>query len=171
MKNIVLMPVQDVHPYPNNPRINRDAVDKVAASLKEFGFRQPIVVDKDHVIIAGHTRLEAAKQLGMSEVPVLVADDLSAEQVKAYRLADNKTADYSIWDNKKLLEELDALDDFDIFTGFELGSLFDETLDELDNTAVDENEKGVVYEVIFKSEDKDLIDKITKAWEKMSHEE
>lgn len=127
MKDIILMPVQDVHPYPNNPRINRDAVDKVAASLKEFGFRQPIVVDKDHVIIAGHTRLEAAKQLGMNEVPVLVADDLSAEQVKAYRLADNKTAEFSGWDTGKLdLELADILDiDMGLF-GFEQVEPFDE---------------------------------------------
>lgn len=83
--------IQDVKPYANNPRDNDGGVDAVANSIKEFGWQQPIVVDKDNVIIVGHTRYKAAKKLGMKEVPVVVADKLSEEQVKAYRLADNKT--------------------------------------------------------------------------------
>ncbi len=112
MKEIQMMPIGKVKPYHNNPRNNEDAVEKVAASLKEFGFRQPIVVDKDMVIIAGHTRLLAAKQLKMKEVPVLVADDLTDEQVKAYRLADNKTAEFAEWDLAKL--DIELADIFDI---------------------------------------------------------
>lgn len=120
MKNIVMMSISDVHPYPNNPRVNKEAVSKVAASLNEFGFRQPIVVDKDNVIIVGHTRLQAARQLGFTEVPVLIADDLSEEQVRAYRLADNKTAEFAEWDFDKLDEELSGILDIDMTDfGFE----------------------------------------------------
>lgn len=92
--------IDKIKPYKNNPRDNENAVGGVAQSLQEFDWQQPIVVDKNYVIIVGHTRYKAAKQLGMKVVPVTVADKLTPEQVKAYRLADNKTADFSIWDNK-----------------------------------------------------------------------
>ena len=121
---------KDLIPYENNPRKNDEAVEKVAMSIKEYGFRQPIVIDEEGVIITGHTRLKAAKVLGLDEVPVIVASDLTEEQVKAYRIADNKVSDFSIWDNKKLLEELN---DIDLFTGFETSELFGEELDEKDN--------------------------------------
>jgi hypothetical protein len=104
----------DVHPYPGNPRINDDAVQAVAESLKEFGWKQPIVVDADGTVIAGHTRLKAAKRLGMETVPVIVASDLTPEQVQAYRLADNKVGELATWDMGKLGEELDGLLDFDM---------------------------------------------------------
>lgn len=124
MKQIITMPIGEVKPYLNNPRVNRDAVEKVAASLRSFGWRQPIVVDKDHVIIAGHTRLEAAKSLRYKEVPVLVADDLTEEQVRAYRLADNKTAEFSLWDLDKLDEELAEIADIDMtLFGFDFPEL------------------------------------------------
>lgn len=127
MDNIQNVPIKQVHPYPNNPRVNKDAVDKVAASLRAFGFRQPIVVDKDYVIICGHTRLEAAKRLRMKEVPVLVADDLSEEQVRAYRLADNKTAEFSEWDLDKLVDEIAEIMDIDMEEfGFDLSEFVDE---------------------------------------------
>jgi len=127
MNNIEMISIAKVHPYPNNPRVNKDAVDKVAASLRAFGFRQPIVVDKDYVIICGHTRLEAAKRLRMKEVPVLVADDLSEEQVRAYRLADNKTAEFSEWDLDKLIEEITEIMDIDMEEfGFDLSEFVDE---------------------------------------------
>ena len=116
-----MTPVGEVHPYPNNPRNNKAAIDKVAASIKEFGFQQPIVVDKDNVIIVGHTRLLAAKKLGMKEVPVIKAENLSEEQVKAYRLADNKTNEFSEWDIDKLLDELDEIVNIDMMDfGFDL---------------------------------------------------
>lgn len=114
MNTLENWPIKKVKPYERNPRRNDNAVDAVAASIREFGFRQPIVVDRDGVIIVGHTRLKAAKKLGMKEVPVLVADDLTQEQVKAYRLADNKVAEKSEWDFDLLKEELDALFDFDM---------------------------------------------------------
>lgn len=110
MSQIVMMDTADLTPYENNPRDNDGAVEAVANSIREFGFKAPIIVDRDHVIIAGHTRLKAALSLGLKEVPVIVADDLTEEQVRAYRLADNKVAEYSRWDEDKLAEELDALD-------------------------------------------------------------
>ena len=107
MNTLENWPIKKVKPYDRNPRRNDNAVDAVAASIREFGFRQPIVVDRDGVIIVGHTRLKAAKKLGMKEVPVLVADDLTEEQVKAYRLADNKAGELAGWDFAELEEELE----------------------------------------------------------------
>ena len=108
------MAIDDIHPYPNNPRQNDDAVAAVAASIQEFGFKQPIVVDADLTVIVGHTRLKAAESLGLESVPVLVADDLTAEQVAADRLADNRTGELAEWDLDLLDVELDGLVDFDM---------------------------------------------------------
>lgn len=119
--NIKYMTPGELVPYDKNPRINDDAVDLVANSIQEFGFKQPIVADKDNVIIAGHTRWKAAKKLGLKQVPVIMADDLTPAQVKAYRLADNKVAEASEWDMDLLADELDDLSlDFDMSSfGFE----------------------------------------------------
>lgn len=116
---IIDVPIGKIHPYENNPRINENAVHYVADSIKAYGFKVPIVIDKDNVIVAGHTRYKAAVGIGMKTVPCVVADDLTPKQVKAFRIADNKVSDYSLWDNKLLLSELDGLDD--MFTGFNLG--------------------------------------------------
>lgn len=113
---------ENIQMYDKNPRKNDAAVSKVAESIKQFGFKQPIVVDRDGVIIAGHTRYKAAIELGLDEVPVLYANDLTDAQVKAYRLADNKTAEYSEWDVDLLAGELGELEelDFDMLPfGFE----------------------------------------------------
>lgn len=99
-----------VKPYENNPRVNKSAVKTVAQSIKEFGFQQPIVVDDQGVIIVGHTRLLAAKKLKMKTVPVLVASDLTEDQARAYRLADNKTGELATWDMEKLRMEIDDLE-------------------------------------------------------------
>jgi hypothetical protein len=99
-----------IKPYEKNPRKNDKAVDAVASSIKEFGFRQPIVVDKKGIIIVGHTRWKAAKKLGLNKVPVHVAD-LTPEQARAYRLADNKTNTLATWDMELLPIELSALKD------------------------------------------------------------
>lgn len=107
------LPLADLKPYPGNPRLNEKAIGPVAASIKSFGFQQPIVVDKDNVIIVGHTRFEAAKTLGMTEVPVIVAHNLTPEQVQAYRLADNRTNQNADWDWSLLGEELRGLMDAD----------------------------------------------------------
>lgn len=101
-------------PYENNPRKNDDAVEYVANSIKEFGFQQPLVVDSNGVIIVGHTRLKAAQKLGLTEVPVVIADGLSDDQVKAYRLADNKTGEMASWDWNQLNLELEDIDWLDL---------------------------------------------------------
>lgn len=111
---VTYMDVDSLIPYANNPRLNDNAVDAVAASIKEFGFKVPIVVDGENVIINGHTRLKAAHKLGMKQVPVIVADDLTPEQVKAFRLADNKTGELAQWDMAKLGIELDGIEDIDM---------------------------------------------------------
>lgn len=110
----------EIVPYDKNPRKNDEAVKYVMESIKEFGFKVPIVIDKDNVIVAGHTRYKAAKKLKLEEVPCIVADDLTDEQVKAFRLADNKVAEKAEWDFDLLAEELDELIDFDMSVfGFE----------------------------------------------------
>lgn len=111
---VTYMDVDSLIPYANNPRLNDNAVDAVAASIKEFGFKVPIVVDGDNVIINGHTRLKAAHKLGLKQVPVIVADDLTPEQVKAFRLADNKTSEFAEWDMGKLDIELAEIKDLDM---------------------------------------------------------
>lgn len=114
------MNIHDLKAYVDNPRQNDDAIDKVKESIKEFGFKVPIVVDKDNEIIAGHTRKKAALEIGIKEVPVIVADDLTDEQVRAFRLADNKVAEFSEWDMELLQSELNMLDDIDMDSfGFE----------------------------------------------------
>ena len=118
---IVEKNIGDIFPYENNPRRNESAIEPVMKSIEQFGFKQPIVIDKDNVIIVGHTRWEAAQALGIKKVPCLVADDLSEEQVKAYRLADNKTAEFSSWDFAPLEEELEGISDIDMSEfGFDL---------------------------------------------------
>ena len=106
---IIYKKTSELVPYENNPRNNDDAVEYVAKSIKEFGFKVPIVIDKDNVIIAGHTRLKASEQLGIKEVPCIVADDLSDEQIKAFRLADNKVSEQASWDFDLLTKELDEI--------------------------------------------------------------
>ena len=115
--------IDELIPYINNPRTNDNAVDKVAASIKEFGFKNPIIIDKDNVIIAGHTRLLASRKLGLEEVPVIRAEDLTEQQVKAFRIADNKTSEFAEWDFGLLEIELEGLDDE--FTGFDMKELDD----------------------------------------------
>jgi DNA modification methylase len=120
---IEIRSIDSIRPYDKNPRINDGAVDAVAASLKEFGWRQPIVVDAGGVIICGHTRYKAAQKLGLAKVPVHVATDLTPDQVKAYRIADNKTADLAEWDYEILPIELSEL----MEAGFDMNLLaFDE---------------------------------------------
>ena len=131
-------PIDRPQPYDKNPRLNDDAVEVVAKSIREFGFRQPIVVDEDGVVIIGHTRLKAAKSLGLSEVPVHVARGLSPEQVKAQRIADNKTAEIAEWNLELLPIELAELQGMD----FDLGLLgFDQ--DELAKLLDPDGQQGL----------------------------
>lgn len=103
---IIERKLDDIKAYKNNPRKNDQAVDAVAESIKEFGFKVPIIIDANGVIIAGHTRAKAARKLGLDKVPVVIADDLTEEQVKAFRLADNKVGELSGWKFDKLEKEL-----------------------------------------------------------------
>ena len=119
--NVQEIKLKDIKPYEKNPRKYDQYVDKVANSIKEFGFKVPIVIDKNNVIVCGHTRYKAAKKLGLSVVPCIVADDLTEEQIKAYRLADNKVGEDSLWDLDLLCEELDGIFDIDMSDfGFDL---------------------------------------------------
>lgn len=136
--NIIDLNVDELIPYENNPRKNDEAVDKVALSISAFGFKVPIVIDANNVIVTGHTRLKAAKKLGMKTVPCIMADDLTEEQIKAFRLADNKVAEFSEWDEEKLMKELEALGDIDMsLYGFEFP---DDTEDEEDDTYTDKKD-------------------------------
>lgn len=129
--DIKQIPITDVVPYDKNPRNNDDAVESTANSIKEFGWQQPIVVDKNNIIIVGHTRLKAAEKLKLDTVPVLVADNLSEEQVKAYRLADNKTSELADWDMALLNEELEGIAELDMDDfGFELAEDSEEVVDD-----------------------------------------
>ena len=106
--------INNIHRYENNPRINDDAVDAVAASIQEFGWKQPIVVDEQNTIIAGHTRYKAALKLGLTAIPCVVASDLNEEQIRAYRLADNRVGELSTWDFGSLDIELAGIADLDM---------------------------------------------------------
>ena len=120
------MPIDSVIPYARNPRNNASAVDSVASSLQEFGWQQPVVVDGENVVIVGHTRLLAAKKLGMESIPVHVAESLTDAQVKAYRLADNRVAQNAEWDIDLLAIELGELEDMAVdlsLTGFDKDEL------------------------------------------------
>lgn len=107
--DILNLGLEEIKPYEKNPRNNDNAVDAVAASIREFGFKVPIIIDKDNIIVAGHTRYKAAKKLGLKTVPCIKADDLTDEQVKAFRLADNKVAEQAEWDFELLNEELETI--------------------------------------------------------------
>lgn len=112
--DVFMKNMDEIRPYEKNPRRNDDAVKYVAASIKEFGFKVPIIIDKNNVIVAGHTRFKAAKKLGISVVPCIVADDLTDEQIKAFRLADNKVAEAAEWDFELLGQELDDIIEIDM---------------------------------------------------------
>lgn len=138
---IIMLPVPEVRPYEKNPRKNAEAVKYVKASIEKFGFKQPIIVDSNRVIIAGHTRLEAAKSLGMAEVPCIVADDLTDAQVKALRLADNKVAEFAEWDLDLLGGELGELAEISDIDMGDFG--FDDNLEMDDEEENGTEEKGV----------------------------
>lgn len=112
---IDIVPVGDVKPYPHNPRIiTEEAITNTAHSIQRYGWRQPIVVDSENVIIVGHTRLEAAKVLGLDKVPIHVATDMSDDDARGYRIADNKTGEFSEWETEKLSVEIEALLEADL---------------------------------------------------------
>ena len=142
---IEYLSTDELIPYANNPRNNDDAVDYVANSINAFGFKNPIVVDKDNIVVCGHTRLKAAKKLGIKEVPCIRADDLTEEQIDAYRLTDNKVSEIASWDFEKLeieLESISGIDMSDFNFNFDGGNTFDESqLDELFADAPEKEKK------------------------------
>lgn len=142
---IIYKNINELIPYENNPRINDEAVEYVKNSIKEFGFKVPIVIDKDNVIIAGHTRIKASKELGIKDIPCIIADDLTEEQVKAFRLADNKVAEKSLWDYSKLDEELEDILNIDM-------SIFDFNITGIDWDSIEE-----LNEQIYEEPEKDLL--------------
>lgn len=129
---IVNLPIDKIKPYDKNPRKNDNAIDEVAKSISEFGFRQPLVLDENHVIIVGHTRFLAAVKIGLTEVPCHIAKDLNQAKIKAYRIMDNRTHEHSEWDKGLLLNELNSVfeenNNFNLdFFAFDT-SFFDSTL-------------------------------------------
>ena len=139
---IIYKKVNDLIPYENNPRLNDEAVEYVKNSIKQFGFKVPVVIDKDNVIIAGHTRIKASKELGIKDIPCIIADDLTEEQVKAFRLVDNKVAEKSMWDYTKLDEELDSILDIDMsMFDFDLDKDIQELGEEFEEENIKQNER------------------------------
>ena len=134
--------INSIKPYENNPRFNDDAVEYVVNSIKEFGFKVPIIIDKNNIIVAGHTRYKASLELGLKEVPCIIADDLDENQIKAFRLADNKVGDFSIWDYEKLKDEIESvnLDNYDIdLSDFNFSDIYEV----LDDTGLLKNENKI----------------------------
>lgn len=132
---IILKSVYDLIEYDNNPRHNDEAVEAVANSIREFGFKVPIIITSEDVIVAGHTRLKASKKLGLDEVPCIIADDLTEEQIKAFRLADNKTSELATWNFEALMDELDNIDMNMLQFGFE--DLYDDIPDNAEDDDFD----------------------------------
>lgn len=152
--NISTIQIKDIRPYEKNARNNKNSVDKVTQSIKEFGFKVPIVLDKNNVIVCGHTRYEAAKKLKMAEVPCVIADDLTENQIKAYRLADNKVAEFATWDFDILKDELFAIDDIDMSDfGFDLAFGEDEEMEVQEDDYITEipkepkSKRGDIYQL------------------------
>lgn len=149
--NVVEIEVEKLIPYANNPRNNAEAVDYVAASIREFGFKQPVVVDKDLTIAAGHTRVLAAKKLGLETVPCVVADDLTPAQIKAFRLADNKVSEFATWDFEKLELELADLPEINM-TEFGFDEIGDESKPEQAERDDLSEKVSSMYQVIIECE-------------------
>ena len=161
---IKLAEISTIKPYENNPRkLSEQAIQKVAMSLKEYGFRQPIVVDKNMVIVAGHTRYRASKKLGLKQVPISVIDNLSEEQINAYRIADNRTAEESEWDNELLKMEIKDLEAKD----FKLNLLgFN---DEQLNNILFEEKQGLTDEDEVPETPEEPISKLGDIWKLGNH--
>ena len=148
--NVKTIPLAEIHPYANNPRKNDEAVAGVAASIKRFGFLIPMVIDRNGEIICGHTRYKAAKQLGLKEVPCVIADELTEDEIRAFRLADNKVSEKATWDMDLLPVELAGImlpmEDF----GFE--SISPDDFEE--NFVLDEGEKKPFQQISITVHDK-----------------
>ena len=155
--------VDELIPYEKNPRKNDDAVQYVAESIKQFGFKVPIVIDRNNVIVTGHTRLKAAKELGLKQVPCIVADDLTDEQIKAFRLADNKVSEKAEWDFELLDEELSEIldinmEDLGFAINFDLQietskDLKAENIDEIDDADETDDADDVPEDLVYEKDE------------------
>lgn len=152
---IIYKDINDLQMYENNPRKNSDAVQYVANSIQNFGFKNPIIIDKNNMIVCGHTRYKAARRLKMAKVPCIMADDLSEDQIRAFRLADNKVAEMSTWDYDRLEQEFMLLDplEFDIadFGFFPNYDTDDEEEDEDDNESSGVSNPRFIIQIECKS--------------------
>lgn len=166
---IVYKDINDLQMYENNPRKNSDAVQYVANSITQFGFRNPIIIDKDNVIVCGHTRYKAARRLKMAKVPCIMADDLTEDQIRAFRLADNKVAEMATWDYDRLEQEFALIDplefdiaDFGFFPDYES----DDDEDEDDEDGGDDITVDKTYSLVIdcesKAEQKDIYERLSK---------
>ena len=153
--NILNIDIDKIIPYINNPRNNEEAIDKVASSIQEFGFKVPIIIDENNVVVTGHTRLLASKKLGLKSVPCVIADDLTEAQIKAFRIADNKVSEYSKWDEELLKIELEQLEEmnFNLDTVDIDYSDFDLEIDYIEDDFIEIKER------------EDLSDKVNSAYE------
>lgn len=159
--DIKYLDIKSIRPYEKNPRKNDVSVDKVAESIKQFGFKVPLVLDKDNIVVCGHTRLKAAKKLGIDKIPCIIADDLSEEQIKAYRLADNRVGEESEWDISLLNEELDGILDIDMSElGFDL-TIADDYTQEDSSYFGDERERTFDAYNLYDAD----IERSTKKWQ------
>ena len=151
--DIKTLDISEVKPYERNPRNNDNAVDYVAESIKQFGFKVPIIIDKDNVIVAGHTRYKAAKKLNLTTIPCIIADDLTEKQIQAYRLADNKVSEFSEWDNELLNKELENLLDFDI----EMLGFYDDDIDGEGKQEQEETKPEIEFTEILEEENNYIV--------------
>lgn len=165
---IIYKEINDLQMYENNPRKNSDAVQYVANSIQQFGFKVPIIIDKTNTIVCGHTRYKAARRLKMAKVPCIMADDLDEDQIRAFRLADNKVAEMATWDYDRLEQEFALIDpmEFDIadFGFFPNYDVEEEECEEDDFSSSVSGEKtySLVIDCASKAEQKDVYDRLTK---------
>jgi site-specific DNA-methyltransferase (adenine-specific) len=145
---IIYKSISELIPYINNPRRNDKAIDAVASSIKNFGFKNPIIIDSKNEIVAGHTRLRAAEKLGMNSLPCVVADDLTDSQIKAFRIADNRVSEASEWDNDLLRIELDGLEEF---TGFSEDDIEELNFENVGYKEKEKEEKKTKLNIAFES--------------------
>lgn len=137
--------IDEIYPYENNPRFNERTVEPLAKSIVRFGFKQPIVIDKNNVIVCGHTRLKAAQKIGIKTVPCVIADDLTEKQIKAYRLADNKIAELSTWNKEFLDIELEDIANDEDMLDFGFADVNIDMPIELDDEITSKEQKQKVY--------------------------
>lgn len=164
--NIIEKNIKDLKPYEKNPRLNDDAVKYVAESIRNFGFKVPIVIDKDNNIVCGHTRWKACKKLKIDTVPCVVADDLTEEQIRAYRLADNRVAEKAEWDLALLDTELAEIETIDMtLLGFDGGTSKQDGVEKGDSTGTSfsyQEQYGVIVMCRNEQEQEAVFNRLTE---------